>query len=370
MIVTKLDTNICKNKQGKVDAIIYLNNYELIDKLCNRASVVKEYPFINAIGVTGDYNNITTLTYLPYVDYICSVSKVYALDNTMAKASYSSKEKDNIEIYNYAKIVNNFFYDYAIDAKPVTVAVLDTGVSRHIDLCSIDNRIIKSVDLENKEINAYDDNGHGTFVAGIVAGNGIASAKKITGVCPKANIVSVKIMNEKGESTVFQVLDGMQWIMDNKDKYGIKVVCMSFGALPLLKNDPLVKGVNALVDGGISVVCASGNSGENTFMSPAISNKVISVGAVDGDLKIADFTSRGKYQNKTYPDLYAKGVEIEGLSNTHTYVMMSGTSVACPVVAGFIALMYLDNPDLSPKDVKDNLTRYCKIENNYLVLDL
>lgn len=89
------------------------------------------------------------------------------------------------------------------------------------------------------------------------------------------------------------MLDGMQWIVDNKDEIGVKVCCMSFGATPTDNSDPLRRGAEVLVREGITVVVASGNEGINALKTPAISPLVLSVGAIKNDDKVAEFTSRG-----------------------------------------------------------------------------
>lgn len=359
MIITKLDANIVEDNSTKIKALVYLTDFAFMDKICNRVKIVDKFSLINAVGIEGNKNEILTLTYLPYVKYVSSVAKVYSLGNF---------EQETMD--KYANIMNNFFSTNDYSGRGLGVAVIDTGVNRHVDLCCINNRIILQKDLENNNTYPYDDNGHGTFVAGIVSGNGVGSAKKIMGVCPNANVISVKIMNENGESDVFKALSGMEWVSKNYEKYNIKVAVMSFGAVPQMVNDPLVNGVEALVEKGITVVCASGNSGVNTYMSPAVSSKVISVGAVDENQKIAEFTSRGIYEGKNYPYVYARGVKVVGLSNEGGYALMSGTSVACPIVAGFCLLLREKFPEYSPEKIKDTILQYCKFKDNIYCLDI
>lgn len=359
MIITKLDVNIVEDDSKKIKALVYLTDFTYMDKICNRVKIVDKFTLINAVGIEGSKNEILTLTYLPYVKYVSSVAKVYSLGEIKEKLM----DKYTNNMYNFYNL-NNY------SGRGLSVAVIDTGVNRHVDLCGITNRIILQKDFENDVEYPYDDNGHGTFVAGVVSGNGVGSGKKIMGVCPNANVISVKIMNENGESDVFKALSGMEWVSKNYEKYNIKVVVMSFGAVPQTVNDPLVNGVEALVEKGIVVVCASGNSGVNTYMSPAVSSKVISVGAVNEKNDIADFTSRGTYDGKSYPYVYARGVKVVGLSNEGGYVMMSGTSVACPIVAGFCLLLKEKYPNYSPEKIKETILQYCVFKDNIYYLDI
>ena len=461
MIITKLDVDIASEKSESIKAVVYLTDFQFMDKICNRVRIIKKFSLINAVGIEGSKDEILTLTYLPYVKYVSSITKVYSIDNIEEISSkkllnnnkcgafdkpydksekmilsnknkktvklgekiikenekcritesennhiidsgtfgndcacqniesekeqefgYESKELKESDISDiganfsenaknkYTYIMNNFYNLNGYSGKGMGVAIIDTGVSRHLDLCSISDRIILQHDVENNETFPYDDNGHGTFVAGVISGNGICSGKKIMGVCPNANVISVKIMNEKGESDIFKALSGMEWVSENYEKYNIKVVVMSFGAVPKTVNDPLVKGVEALTEKGIIVVCASGNSGLNTYMSPAVSSKVISVGAVGENNDVADFTSRGTYEGESYPYVYARGVKVAGLSSNGLYVSMSGTSVACPIVAGFCLLLKEKFPTLSPEQIKQTILQYSKFKDNFYVLDI
>lgn len=374
-MLKKLDINILNCKNEYVDAIVYHNGYYNYKNV----EIVKEYPFINAVGVHGKIENIKKLSYLASVSYVCSVSKIYNLAGNFSKINFnrftnlhkntifaSQYEYDNIN--KYTNIMYKSFFNNK-KTNRYSTCVLDTGVSRHMDLSCFSNRLLYQKDCENGIMYPYDDNGHGTFVAGVIAGNGILSGKKIVGISPNTNIISVKIMNSRGESNVFCALDGMQWIADNYKKYNIKTVCMSFGAVPI-DNDPLVVGVDSLSKLGLIVVSASGNSGLNTYMSPAVSSNVISVGSVDKNNNISEFTSRGVYNGKEYPFIYTRGENVISLSNTGTYVSMSGTSVACPIVCGYICNLLENYNNLTLNDVKKLLLNASIYKDNVPILDI
>ena len=165
----------------------------------------------------------------------------------------------------------------------VGVAVVDTGIFRHIDF---GNRIVAFADFVNGKILPYDDSGHGTHVSGIIAGSGAASNKKYRGIAPQAAIVSVKVLDNMGNGKISDVLNGLKWIYQNRYLYNIRVVNISFGTTSgndMRKERELIDSVEKLWDAGIIVVAAAGNSGPdvNSITVPGISKKIITVGAFD-----------------------------------------------------------------------------------------
>ncbi len=145
---------------------------------------------------------------------------------------------------------------------------------------------------------------------------------------------------------------------------------MSFGAEPQSYADPLKAGADMLARSGLIVVAAAGNSGQGGVKSPAISDEVIAVGAVDGEDNIASFSSRGSYMGNLRPDLYAPGVEIKGICAGGTYSMMSGTSASAPYVAGACCLLCQKYGYISPKLAKQMLLSSASDVNGVKVLRL
>ncbi len=355
-MVGKIDPTILKMVNilgcngGTIDCVVFTNNFLqgrfLLRKMHNIKNV-HEFPFINAFGVKLSANEIKKLSLLNSVNYITSSLRVQTQVNIAKKV---------IELSS-----SNLKHDFSC-------VVIDTGVSPTIDMCVPKNKIVKFIDFVNDKTSPYDDNGHGTFVANVLSGGGIVSNKKYVGIDPNANIIAIKALDENGETGVINILKAMQWILDNKETYNIKVVCMSFGSMVLTKNDPLIVGAEVLWNNGITVVAAAGNSGPetNTIKSPGASSKIITVGAINdnrnsviddlSNFEIADFSSRGPALNNYKPDIVAPGVNIVAAANyTLTkkhYDEMSGTSVATPIVAGVCNLLLAKNGNLSPNDVK------------------
>ena len=262
----------------------------------------------------------------------------------------------------------------------VTIAVLDTGISPVEDLKS---RLLAFKDLVNGRKQPYDDNGHGTHVAGIVAGSGLLSQGKYTGIAPRANIVGVKVLDGDGAGCSSDVLAGLQWVVDNRERYNIKVANLSVGANELQLNDPLVKAVEAAWEAGIVMTIAAGNNGPapSSVTSPGVSRKVITVGASDDCKPVQihleasqNYSGRGPTADCIVkPDILAPGADVVScLSQTLSkkrakaklaktacgnYVTMSGTSMSTPVVSGAIALLLEKEPTLSPNEVKLRIKR-------------
>ena len=359
ILYEKIKTQSLNN--NPIDCIVYSNNYVLSKTILKTTfNKIVEFPFINAFGVCLKPNEISSVANFKTVNYITSSLKVQTQINVGKKV---------IEL-NDANLNRNF-----------TCAVIDTGISPVLDLCVPKNRIVKFIDFVNNKNFPYDDNGHGTFVANILAGNGLVSNNKYAGIDKKCNIIAIKALDENGETGVINILKAMQWVVDNRKKYNIKLVCMSFGSMVLNNNDPLILGAEVLWNNGICVVAAAGNSGpENeTIKSPGASSRIITVGAINdfrendnfdfSKIQVADFSSRGPVLNNYKPDVVAPGVNITGACNFNLkklhYNSMSGTSVATPIVAGVCSLLIAKNPNLKPNDIKKILINNAiKINND------
>ena len=281
----------------------------------------------------------------------------------------------------------------------VSVAVLDTGIATTSDLGS--SRIVGWKDFVNKEKAPYDDAGHGTFVAGLIAGDGTASLPldqggyadmQLRGVAPQANIVGVKVLDGTGQGRSSAVMAGIIWAVANRDRYNIRVLNLSIGSNPVAPAsfDPIAKAVEFAWKNGITVVCAAGNEGEigpGGILSPGNSPYVITVGATDtlqtpelSDDAVTYYSSVGPtlFDEYAKPDLVAPGNRLISLrvrdsyidvnfpanlipvaeyaptdpDTDPDYVKLSGTSASAPVAAGAAALMIGEDASLSPDDVK------------------
>ncbi|NMO94369.1 S8 family peptidase [Paenibacillus lemnae] len=268
--------------------------------------------------------------------------------------------------------------------KGIHIAVLDTGVYNHPDLTKPVNRIVGFKDFVNGRKLPYDDNGHGTHVAGDAAGNGWVSKGKYKGAAPEAGIVGVKVLDREGKGYDSTIIQGIQWCMANRNKLKLRVLNLSLGspALGPWSEDPMCQAVEKAVQAGLVVTAAAGNSGpgRGSVESPGISPSVITVGAVDdrrtvtqADDVITVFSGRGPAKGGgVKPDLLAPGETIISLRSPgslldrelpyqrvgRSYFTLSGTSMASPLVAGAAALLLQKQPGLSPQQVKEKLKRH------------
>ncbi len=348
----------------KTTALVKVRNPLQLIRVERRFHVVGEYPFIRSLAVECGLDEAIALERMAEVEYVSGESRVSCLSN--------GDENDSSDFETALSQSTSAFavQGTKLTGKNTTLCVMDTGVSPHSDISIPRERIVHFVDMIGGEKAPYDDNGHGTFVSGIAAGNGLLSGRKVCGVARDANIIGLKVIGKEGESGTFKILDGMQWLFDNFRQYGISVVCMSFGAEPLDFADPLKIGAEMLARSGLIVVAASGNSGENHLKSPAISNEIISVGAVNEAGKVTEFSSRGEYGGVYRPDVYAKGVNVIGIKAGSTYSTMTGTSASAPYVAGACLLLKEKYKNLSPAQAKSMILQSAKNIDGNLVLDL
>lgn len=264
----------------------------------------------------------------------------------------------------------------------VVIAILDTGIDpKHTDLTGENNggtkKIIGWKDTINSLAAPYDDQGHGTHVASIAAGDGDSIYK---GVAPGAALVGVKVCTSGGSCPTSKVITGINWVVTNKVLYGIKIMSLSLGGIGASDGtDPESKALNNAVDKGIVVTVAAGNSGpiKYTIGAPGAAAKAITVGAIadpglitgalrtglrDNGFYLADFSSRGPTSdNKIKPDIVAPGVDIMAAQNVYPtsatfhggYIEKGGTSMSTPFAAGVAGLVLDANYTLTPTQVKN-----------------
>ena len=295
------------------------------------------------------------------------------------------------------------------DGSGVGVAVIDSGVTPwHDDLSGAatgSQRVDRFVDFLQGLPSSYDDYGHGTHVAGIIAGNGAGSAGARTGVAPGAHLVVLKVLDAQGRGRISDVIAALEYVVDNRAAFNIRIVNMSVaaGVYESCLTDPLTLAAQKVVSAGVVVVAAAGNNGRSAqgttqyggITAPGNAPWVLTVGAsshmgtVDrADDTIAAFSSRGPsaIDRVPKPDLVSPGVGIESLADPASrlytlnsngllagsapgsyfpYLSLSGTSMAAPVVSGTIALMLQANPSLTPEAVKAILRHTAQASPSY-----
>lgn len=245
----------------------------------------------------------------------------------------------------------------------ITVAVLDTGIYPHMDF---DHRIGVFKDFVNTASKPYDDNGHGTHVAGILAGSGLVSGGKYQGLAPECNLVILKILDQKGLGNSEKLIASLKWLKENYENYQIRVVNISVGGVKgeELHQRKMNECVEELWDEGLVVVAAAGNLGPSygTITAPGSSCKVITVGSSDMLYEKKGASGRGPVGKCIFkPDIVAPGSKIMSCQGRNGYAEKSGTSMSTPMVSGAIAQLLQKEPELSNDMVK---YRLCQSSDN------
>ena len=261
----------------------------------------------------------------------------------------------------------------------VTVAILDSGINPDPDLAG---RILTSVNFADP-LTTPDPGGHGTHVAGIIAGDGTASAGQYIGVAPQANLVDVRVMDAEGNATSSSVIAGLEWTIGHASQYGIRIINLSLGGNSITDytHDPVAAIAELAWLHGLVVIAAAGNSG-TAVDTPGIDPHLLTVGAVDDqgtpslfDDALPAWTGWGvPLRSTAKPDIVAPGRRIVSLrvpgstldvlnpdrvvtaANGATYFRMSGTSMSTAVASGVVALLLQAHPTLKPNQVKGVLT--------------
>ena len=362
--------------------------------------VTRHLGFISAVAATVPNRSLSRLAALPFVSHLSYDGVVKKCDDFTEGATGDATA----------------FQEYGLTGKGVIAVVLDSGVAPNPDL---DTRYYNAVSFVAGDPSTTDKCGHGTHVAGIIAGSGLSSSgpgykKTFHGIARGAFIASVRVLDQNGQGTVSSVLAGLQYVVAIKNQYKYTnpvVMNLSLGH-PVGESyttDPLCQGVEAAWKDGVVVVCAAGNAGRanatnkagaanegwgtayGSIQSPGNDPYVITVGAaksIDGNHahdRIATYSSRGpsRLDLVLKPDIIAPGNKVISLNApgsylatqyaanddvpmsyyapsgasgmSSTYLQLSGTSMASPVVAGAAALLLQANPKLSPDSVKARL---------------
>jgi serine protease AprX len=302
---------------------------------------------------------------------------------------------------------------YGLDGTGIGIAVIDSGVFNHDDLKNANgtaSRIVYSESFIPGNPSTNDAYGHGTHVAGILAGNGRDSQNgyqvQYTGLAPNANIINLRVLDANGSGTDSQVIAAIQRAIQLKNTYNIRVINLSLGrpVFESYKVDPVCQAVEAAWQAGIVVVVAAGNSGRDdsngkqgyaTINAPGNDPNVITVGATKTnssatrlDDTVASYSSKGPtlLDHIVKPDLVAPGNRIVSLTapgstllssvsnlniqpittcllgicttgQSGKYMRLSGTSMATPIVAGAAALMLQKDPTLTPDTIKARMMK-------------
>ena len=369
-------------QMDKRDSNETLSTIVLFEKNFYRNAEFKSY--IQEYTVKHQYNNIPAVVMELTKTEIQNLAKrdnVVHIEHNEKLSYFIDTAKES---FGAAKAVTDFGLDGDRDGNPnvyskedVVIAVIDSGVDRnHVDFAN--GKIISWQHFHQDAIppdddidtsrhdgdpEAHDHHGHGTHVAGIALGQGNGNSM-YKGVAPGAALVAISV-DSSGLIFTIDVLQAIDWCIDNKDEYGIDIINLSLGS-STSSNGTDSKSLlcNAAVESGIVVCTSAGNSGDEqyTIGSPAAAEKVITVGLFydlgEQGFAIHSRSSRGPTaDNRVKPDICGPGVNIMApkANSVNQYVTKSGTSMSSPFVAGTIALMLDANPSLTPAQIKSIL---------------
>jgi len=339
---------------------------------------------IQGVGALLPYGVAQKLIEEPGISAVTENGGVYVVGES---ASQQAK-KDNWPQTDYPDVVGaDFVWEYGVTGEGITVAVVDTGLVWHPGFFrdvhnKLDQRIVAWVDFVDGSKRPDDPNGHGTHVAGIIANTHIGADGEWNGVAPGVKLAGVRVLDYKGYGTYESVVQGIQWVVDNKDVYNIQVLNMSIVA-PVQSPywaDPINQAVMRAWQAGILVVTAAGNGGPGPLSIGVPGNNpyVVTVGAFTdnftpydwNDDYLTPFSAAGPtLDGFVKPDLVAPGGHMVSTMHPGAYLIrqhqvnkvsqfyftMAGTSQSAAVVSGVAALVRAANPSLTPDQVKYRL---------------
>lgn len=299
-------------------------------------AVIEEFEYLPMLTIKISNEQLKNLKYEGHIEFY-EENQQFTLQNQFRVANFSSAE---LERWNLKAMDVQNSWSQGYTGKGVKIAIIDSGVANHSNLTIAGGKSFVGETY-------VDDHGHGTHVAGIIAGkhNGIG----VAGVAPNAEVYAVKAIKSDGVGDVRVVLQAIDWAIDNH----MDIINLSFGDLEYAQS--LHEGIKKASEHGLLIVAASGNEGNdngtgNTINYPARHEEVISVAAINRYFKRSSFSGTGDMN-----DFAAPGEEIYSTYLNGQYATYNGTSMATPHITGMLALLMEQYPYATPTELREAL---------------
>lgn len=336
----------------------------------------------------------TLICVLEYSNIICAILKESSIRRLI---EYPEIEFITFDEYlfvcgNNVSASNNLTISKEINCtltgKNIGIGIVDTGVFPHKDLTGKENRICEFYDLINNLNYPYDDNGHGTSIAGIIAANGVSSNGLYKGIAPKTDLYCYKAFDKLGKGLVSNILYSIEQIINSSKEKNIKILCLPFELLNfnIFIIDAFDKTFLEAQKNNLVVIVPSGSNEPslNSIRGISILDSCITVSGLRNIFsnETYNFSSSGPYKNKFKPTIAAACSDITSLNCDTSFIsekdglrlypprlkssykVCSGTSIACAYICGICALLFEKKPSLTKKDI-DSLFNLCSSTNNF-----
>ncbi|WP_251860614.1 S8 family serine peptidase [Clostridium sp. Marseille-Q2269] len=350
---------ICTNLQKDIEKKVKLH----------KGKVIRSIISCNCISAQVSPKAIERLLEYPQVLYICLDPYAYICANSVSASN-------NVTISQR----------YSLTGQNIGIGIIDTGVYPHTDLINPTNRIKKFLDLINEYTYPYDDNGHGTFISGIISGNGSLSDGLYKGISPKSHLCVVKAFDKLGKGFISDILFGIENLINMKEEFNVKIICLPF-EIPYINHkilDLFSKIFKIALNNNIVIVVPAGHNGNNegSIKGIATLKSCITVGGIDTtsfEKKPYIYSSSGPFSNIEKPDLAAASVNICSLNSNINYISekmgrkiypkpleeaytnFTGTSCAAAYISGVCSLLFENNSELKFEDILSLMKVSCTL---------
>lgn len=338
-----------------------------------KGNIIRNISSLNTFCAYVSPYTLSRLLEHPEIDYAC-----------FDEIALICGEEQSIEEANNISLKGN----YRLTGRGIGIGLVDTGVYPHEDLKKPFNKIVKFRDLIRDCNYPYDDNGHGTFISGLLCGSGESSNGRFKGIAENSHIYCIKAFNGTGKGFIADILFALETLIEESELNNIKLICLPFECLN--NNSFILSLFDAIFkkaqEKGITILVPAGHNGntQGSIRGIATLSSCITVGGIDTchyPAKPYEFSSSGPYKNFQKPDLVAACVNLTSLNSDTSYLSQrnnmkiypkpikkpytfyTGTSCATAYVCGLCALLLENDPNLKFEDTLSLLKVSCTLLN-------